>query len=291
MPAKHIVIKTKNPANWFGVEYNMNIYRGCSHGCIYCDSRSDCYRNPNFDTVKVKENALKVIRNDLQSKQTRGIIGTGAMSDPYNPVEKHLQLTRQALAFVNEFRFGLAIDTKSPLITRDLDLLQKVESHSAVIVKMTVTTADDDLCRKLEPYVAPTSERFAAIKTLSDGGIFCGILMMPILPFINDSEENITEILCQAKASGAKFVYPALGMTLRAGNREYYYEKLDQLFPGVKQQYIQMYGDRYNCPSSRAKELWPIFSETCKQLGLLYQMKDIIATYKKGYGTEQLSFF
>ncbi len=291
IPAKHIVIKTKSPAGWFGVNESMNIYRGCSHGCIYCDSRSDCYQNPNFDTVKVKEDALRVIHDDLQRKKVKGIVGTGAMSDPYNPVEKHLRLTRQALELLNRFRFGVAIDTKSPLVTRDVDVLRAIMAHSPVIVKMTVTTADDDLCRQLEPYVAATSERFAALKTLSDSGIFCGVLMMPILPFINDSEENIVGILQQAKAAGAKFVYPAMGMTLRSGNREYYYQKLEERFPGLKQQYIQVYGNRYNCSSLHAKKLWSVFLSTCNELGLLYNMTDIITAYQSGYRTEQLSLF
>ncbi|MCL2673993.1 MAG: radical SAM protein, partial [Defluviitaleaceae bacterium] len=200
VPAKTIVTRVKKPSSWFGAEYNMNIYRGCSHGCIYCDSRSECYRNFDFDTVKVKEDALRIIRDELRKKAKSGVIGTGAMSDPYNPLEQELQLTRHSLELINAFGFGVAIDTKSPLVTRDIDILQDIKQHSPVIVKLTVTTDDGGLCKKLEPNVATSSERFAAIKTLSDNGIYAGVLMMPILPFINDTDENISAIVTNAKA-------------------------------------------------------------------------------------------
>ena len=284
IPAKTIINRAKKPADWFGAEYNMNIYRGCPHGCIYCDSRSDCYRNDNFDTVKVKENALEMIRNELRRKVKTGTIATGAMSDPYNPLEKKLELTRNALELINAFYFGVAIDTKSALITRDIDILQDIRTHSPTIVKITITTAGDDLCKILEPRVALASERFAALKALAQNNIYCGVLMMPILPFINDTEENIRSILRQAKESGARFCYPALGMTLRSGNREYFYEKLDEHFPGLKDVYIKRYGSRYSCTSSKAKQLWGIFAEECEKLGMLYDMKAITSQYRMEWG-------
>lgn len=290
IPAKNIVTKTKKPAAWFGIDYNMNIYRGCSHGCIYCDSRSDCYRNTNFDTIKVKEDALRIIRDDLNRKLNRGVIATGAMSDPYNPLERELRLTRNALELINAYQFGVAVDTKSTLITRDIDILQDIKAYSPIIVKVTITAADDDLSGKIEPHAPASSERFAAVKALSEQGIYCGILMMPILPFINDTEENILGILNKAKEAGAKFVYPAFGMTLRRGNREYYYEKLNTLFPGLKQKYIARYDNRYYCASPKAKRLWALFAEQCERLGLLYSMKSITFQYKMGY-MEQLSLF
>lgn len=291
IPAKSIVIKTKKPGAWFGADYNMNIYRGCNHGCIYCDSRSDCYRNPSFDTVKVKENALRIIRDDLRRKVKTGVVATGAMSDPYNLFERELCLTRNALELINAYEFGVAVDTKSTLVTRDLDILQDIQAHSPVIVKMTITTADDKLCRKIEPNAAPSSQRFGALKELSSGGVFCGVLMMPILPFINDTEDNIREILCKAKESGARFVYPALGVTLRAGNREYYYQQLDRLFPQLKEKYIKSYGERYMCTSRKAEKLWALFQGECQRLGLLFDMKLIIRAYKLGYTQRQLSLF
>jgi len=291
IPAKTIVTKVKKPAEWFGIDYNMNIYRGCPHGCIYCDSRSDCYRDPNFSTVKVKENALQVIRDDLGRKVKKGVVATGAMSDPYNPLERSLKLTRNSLELINAFHFGVAIATKSTLVTRDIDILKDIKSHSPVIVKITITTCDDDLSQKIEPHVATSSERFAMLKELSDAGIYCGVLMMPILPFINDTEENIQGILQQAKEAGAKFVYPSFGMTLRQGNREYYYEKLDELFPQLKQKYRSMYENRYMCTSRKAKKLWELFVNLCNQHELIYSMRSITQSYKRGYQMQQLSFF
>ena len=287
--AKNIVHKTKAPAEWFGVDYNMNIYRGCSHSCIYCDSRSDCYRNTDFDTVKVKENALQIIRDDLRRKVRKGVVGTGAMSDPYNPFEQEMCITRNALELINAYGFGVSIATKGTLIERDIDILGDIKSHSPVIVKMTITTADDDLAKKIEPNAVSSSERFEVLRKLSAAGIFCGVLMMPILPFINDTEENIAQILHKAKESGARFVYPAFGVTLRQGNREYYYENLDINFPQIKQKYISSYGSRYICTSRNVKKLWDLFTELCNKYNLLYDMKAITGSYKQGYGISQLS--
>jgi len=282
VPAKNMVFRVKKPNSWFGAEYNMNIYRGCSHGCIYCDSRSDCYGNSDFDTVKIKDGALEKIRDDLRRKALKGVVATGAMSDPYNPMERELKLTRNALELLNAFEFGVAIDTKSPLVARDKHILCDIGEHSPVIVKMTITTADNDLCGILEPGAARTKERFEALKELSAEGIFCGVLLMPILPFINDTEENILAITRRAKESGAKFVFPAMGMTLRSGNREYYYEKLDEHFPGMKDKYIRQFGTRYQCSSIKAKKLWEVFKAECARLGLLSDMHSIIHNYKSG---------
>ncbi len=281
--AKHIIMNASLKSNWFGSDYNMNIYRGCSHGCIYCDSRSDCYKDPNFNVVKIKDNALPIIRDDLDSKVKKGVIATGAMSDPYNPFEKELQLTRHALELIDAYEFGVAIATKSDLVTRDIDILKSIKTHSPVIVKITITCADDNLCSTLEPNVASSSLRFAALKQLSDAGIFCGVLMMPILPFINDNEENVKEIVLKAYQAGAKFIYPSFGMTLRAGNREYYYDKLEQLFPGTKEKYIKTYQTRYSCTSRHAKKLYQIFTTECLKYGILYDMDQITLAYKKGY--------
>jgi DNA repair photolyase len=195
------------------------------------------------------------------------------------------------LELLNAYRFGAAIATKSALVARDIDILKDIQKHSPVIIKITITTADDDLCKMVEPGAPLSSERFSAVKSLSDNGIYTGILMMPILPFIEDMEENIINIVRLAKGSGARFIYPAIGMTLRAGNREYYYEKLDQYFPGVKEKYIKRYGERYNCVSPGAKKLWNIFAGECNSLNIRYAMKDIITDYKRGYWAKQLELF
>jgi len=289
IPAKTIVSRTDAPSTWFGVDYNMNIYRGCSHGCIYCDSRSECYRNVDFDTIKVKENALQIIRDELRRKVKTGVVGTGAMSDPYNPLEAELKLTRNALELMNAFGFGVSIDTKSALVTRDADVLADIKEFSPVIVKMTITAVDDDICGQIEPNVSVSSERFEALSRLADAGIFCGVLLGPVLPFLTDTEENIYGILRMAKEAGAKFVHTFMGMTLRAGNREYYYEHLDKLgLSNAKNAHMKRFGSRYECTSPKAKKLWSVFAAECERLGLLYDMRAIISHYKMGYGDRQM---
>lgn len=291
IPAKTLITRTKD-RNWFGTRYTMNIYKGCCHGCIYCDSRSSCYQIEDFDKVRAKENALTIIRQQLKGSMGKGVIGTGAMSDPYNPFEKEYRLTRGVLELINQYHFGVAIATKSHLIERDIDLLSQVNKHAPVIVKMTVTTHDDTLSRIIEPKVCLSSERLAAIKKISEAGIFCGILMMPILPFIEDSAENIITIVRLAAENGARFIYPAMGMTLRQDQREYFYQQLETHFPGIKEKYERQFGYSYWCISPKSKELWALFVESCKQYGLLYKMQDIIKAYQSGYWQEeQLSLF
>lgn len=236
---KEIEVKsiiTKNKDNWwFGADYNMNIYRGCCHGCIYCDSRSSCYRVENFDEVRVKVNALELLNSTLASKKSKGIIATGAMSDPYNPFEKSQKMSRGALEIIQRYGFGIAIATKSQLITRDADLLSEISRYAPVIAKLSITTADDNQAKIIEPQASSPSERFAAIEKLASHGIYSGVLMMPILPFIQDNEENIVSIVNKAYNSGAGFIYPMIGMTLRDGSREYFYQALDKHFPDIKQ--------------------------------------------------------
>lgn len=289
--ASTIVTRTKNNW-WFGTDYGMNIYRGCAFGCIYCDSRSACYRVEDFGRVRVKENALRLIRDDLRRKRNKGVIHTGAMSDPYTPAEKSLNLMRHSLELINAYRFGVAIATKSTLVTRDIDVLQDIRERAPVTVSITITTADDKLAKKIEPYACSSSARFAALKEMAEAGIFCGLLMMPILPFINDSEENIVAIVHQAHEAGAKYVYGHMGLTLRDGQREFFYDHLDKDFPGLKEKYISTYGKRYQANSPRSKHLYQVFKNECKKLGLLYKMEDITKEYQKdGFWAQQLSLF
>lgn len=292
IPAKTIVTKTKSQ-EWFGLDYNMNIYKGCCHGCIYCDSRSSCYGIEDFDRVRAKKDALQIIRDDLRRKVKKGVVGTGSMSDPYNPFEKELGLTRHALELVDAFGFGAAIATKSSLITRDMDVLNGIREHSPVLCKVTITAADDTLCRKIEPNVCPTSERLEAVGRLGDAGIFTGILLMPILPFLEDTRENVISIVRMANEAGARFIYAAFGMTLRENQRVWYYEKLKESFPeeGLVEKYRKVYGNQYECRSPRTKELWNSFRKECEKYGILYDMKSIIRAYKRGYEYNQLSLF
>lgn len=288
---KTIISGYRSNNSWFGTNYNMNIYKGCCHGCIYCDARSECYQIKDFDTVRAKENSIELINNELRGKRKKGVVGTGAMSDPYNPFEAKYKLTRSALEAINKYNFGAAIITKSDLITRDIDVLKEIKSHSPVLVKITITTADDNLCRKIEPNVSVSSKRFEAINKLSSNGIFTGILLMPVLPFIEDNNENILEIIRLSKESGANFIYPAFGVTLRQNQRDHFFSKLDETFPGVTQRYIKEYGFSYECRSKRAKELWSVFKSECDKAKILYRMGDIIEGYKKKYEVKQISLF
>ena len=289
VPAKTIVQKTKN-RYWFGTDYNMNIYRGCCHGCIYCDSRSDCYRVGEFGRVRAKENALTIIRENLRSKTKTGVVATGSMSDPYNPFEEDLRLTRRALELLSAYSFGVAIATKSPLVCRDADILLDIGSQAPALVKITITAADDATAQKIEPHAAPSSDRFASVEYLAGQGVFTGILLMPVLPYITDDDSNIRRIVQMASDSGAKFIIAAMGLTMRDGQREYFYDELDAHFPGIRQKYIKLFGLDYQCPSPREKELWALFKQECRQRNILYNMQDVINAYQSGYAT-QLKFY
>ncbi len=293
IPAKTIVTRTKAPDAWFGIDYNMNIYKGCCHGCIYCDSRSACYGIEDFDRVRAKENALEVIRDDLRRKVRTGIVGTGSMSDPYNPFEKELLLTRHVLELVDAFGFGAAIATKSDLILRDRDVLADIKEHSPVLCKITITAASDELSRRVEPGVCPSSARFEAVKALNEAGIFTGVLLMPVLPFLEDSEENVLSIVRKAHEAGARFIYAAFGMTLRENQRIWYYDRLREIFgeEELVERYRRTYGSRYECRSPRAGQLWKSFSSECGKYGILYDMKSIIRAYKREYEYSQLRLF
>ena len=293
VPAKTIVTKTKSSADWFGIDYNMNIYRGCCHGCIYCDSRSDCYGIDQFDKVRVKEDALRIIRDELRRKVKKGVVGTGAMSDPYNPFEQESELTRHALELIDAFGFGAAVATKSALLKRDMDVLLGIKEHSPVICKVTVTTMDNHLAKKIEPHVSLPSERLELIEALRNNGIFTGILMMPILPLLEDNEENIRSIVNAAHATGANFIYPSFGVTLRNNQREWFFDCIKEQFPeqDLVASYIRRYGNSYGCTSPHVKKLWAIFTKECERFGILYKMPDIIHSYKKNYEITQLSLF
>lgn len=288
--AKTILQKNKS-CEWFGNDYNMNLYKGCCHGCIYCDSRSECYRIDNFDTVRAKENCLEILRSELRRKIKTGVIGTGSMSDPYNPFEKELELSRKALMLIDAYHFGVTVITKSDLITRDIDIYKDISKHSPVLCNMTVTACDDRLSRVVEPNVCVSSQRFEALAKISQAGLKTGITLMPVLPFIEDNEQNILGIVKKAHECGVKYIYPAFGMTLRQNQRDYYYRKLDKLFPKMSDKYRSYYGERYSCVSPNAKRLWYAFSKECDRLGIIYKMEEIIEDYKRGYGDMQLSFF
>lgn len=272
----------------------MNLYRGCQHGCIYCDARSQCYQmNHVFEDIEVKENSIELLESALRSKRKPCMIGTGAMSDPYIPLELQLQMTRKSLELIDKYGFGVAIQTKSARILRDMDLLQSINSRAKAVVQMTLTTYDEELCRKLEPNVSTTRERVEALKQFRDAGIPTIVWLCPILPFLNDTPENIRGILdycIEAEVKG--IINFGMGLTLRDGNREYFYAQLDCHFPGFKEQYIRTYGNAYDIPSLRSRELLKLFHDTCQAHGIWHD-NDTIFRYMSQLEekTDQLSFF
>lgn len=248
----------------------MNLYRGCTHGCIYCDSRSKVYgMNHKFEDIEVKENSLELLKKELR-KRPQSMIGTGAMTDPYIPLEKHLEYVRKALNLIHDYGFGFTCITKSDLILRDLELLKRINEKTRVVVQMTLTTAEDDLCKILEPNVASTSRRVEVLNILKDAGIDTVVWLCPILPYINDTEENINSILDYCIESDVKGIFCyQMGTTLREGNREYFYEKLDEHFPGLKEKYIKNYGTAYSIPSPNNQKLMDIFKKRTSENGIL----------------------
>ena len=254
-----------------GGHCGMNIYRGCSHGCIYCDSRSRCYQFTHaFEDIEVKRNAPELLEKALKSKRNKCMIGTGAMSDPYMHCEAELGLTRKCLEIVKDHGFGIAIQTKSDLILRDIDLLDEINRSAKCVVQMTLTTYDDDLCKILEPNVCNTKRRIEVLEEMRKRGIPTIVWITPILPFINDTEDNLKNILDECIRVGVKGIIDfGMGLTLREGDREYYYAALDEHFPGMKERYIREYGNAYELPSPNAKILTDIFKRKCKVNGIL----------------------
>ena len=260
----------------------MNIYRGCTHGCIYCDSRSLCYgMNHIFEDIEVKTNGPQLLENTLKRKRKKCMIGTGAMSDPYIHLEEKLQYTRKSLEIIEKYGFGLAIQTKSNRILRDLDLLRSINNKSKCVVQMTLTTYDEELCKIIEPNVSTTKERFEVLKIMRDNGIPTVVWICPILPYINDTEENIRGILdycVEAKVKG--IIVFGIGLTLRDGNREYYYRNLDNHFKGLKEKYIRQYGNSYEAVSENHERLMKIIKETCEKNNIIFGVEEVFKYMK-----------
>lgn len=279
-----------SPAN------GMNIYRGCTHGCIYCDARSKCYNMlHSFEDVEVKSNANELLEDSLRRKRKKCMIGTGAMSDPYIHLENELEYTRKSLQLIEQYGFGISIQTKSNRILRDLDLLKKINSTTKAVVQTTLTTYDEDLCKIIEPNVCTTKERFEVLQIMKENNIPTVVWMTPILPFINDTEENLRGILnycIEAKVYG--ILCFGIGVTLREGDREYFYEKLDKHFPGLKEKYQKKYGYSYEIMSDSNNDLMKIFYEECKKHNIVCNSNDIfkyLHEFEEKEYMEQLSLF
>ena len=257
----------------------MNLYRGCSHGCIYCDSRSLCYQmNHPFEDIEVKENAVELLEDVLRRKRKKCMIGTGSMTDPYMPLEQKLGNMRRALEVIRRYGFGVTVLTKSDGILRDLDLLQSIHEQAKCVVQMTLTTYDEDLCRMLEPNVCTTARRFEVLKILRDAGIPTVVWMSPILPFLNDTPENIRGLLHMCTEAGVYGVVCfGMGLTLREGNREYFYSRLDRLFPGLKERYVRTYANHYEVSSPRSAELMELFHKICEERKIVHSNDRIFA--------------
>lgn len=274
----------------------MNLYRGCVHGCIYCDSRSKCYNMEHaFEDIEVKENAIELLEDALKRRRKTCMIGTGAMTDPYIPLEEEIENVRKALELAYRYGFGFTLITKSARVLRDLELLKKINERAKCVIQMTLTTADENLCRILEPNVSTTRERFEALKILQDAGIPTVVWLCPILPFINDTSENISAILDYCIDAGVYGIINfGMGLTLRDGNREYFYAQLDRHFPGMKERYIKSYGNRYELASPRNAELLELFHEKCENHGIVHnndRIFEYLNTLEPESGGGQMSLF
>lgn len=277
-------------------ENGMNLYRGCTHGCIYCDSRSRCYQfTHDFEDIEVKQNAPQLLEHSLRSKRKKCMIGTGSMCDPYMHCDEQLELTRKCLELIDYYEFGFAIQTKSDRILRDLDLLKSINRKAKCVVQITLTTYEEELCRTLEPKVCTTKRRFEVLQIMRENGIPTVVWMSPILPFINDTRENVEGILnycIQAKVYG--IINFGMGLTLRDGNREYFYDALDRHFPGMRERYHEKYGYAYEVTSIRNRELMGLFHAECKRNGIesnVGRIFEYLHEFPEGRGYEQLSLF
>lgn len=274
----------------------MNLYRGCSHGCIYCDSRSKCYHiEHDFEDIQIKENAIELLEKTLIHKRKKCMLSTGAMTDPYLPLEMEIGNVRNALSLAHQYGFGFTLITKSNRVLRDIDMLRKINDKTKCVVQMTLTTYNEELCKKIEPNVCTTKERFEVLKQLRDAGIPTVVWLSPILPFINDTEENLMGILnycIEAKVYG--IICFGMGLTLREGNREYFYQQLDRLFPKMKERYIQTYGYQYVLNSPKNSRLMKLFHKICSESGTVHdnnQIFEYLNTFEEKQCHQQLSMF
>ena len=274
----------------------MNLYKGCTHGCIYCDSRSKCYSmEHDFEDIEIKENAIELLENTLKRKRLKCMLGLGSMSDPYMPIENKIENTRKSLELAYKYGFGFSLITKSNCILRDIDLLKKINENTKCVVQITLTTYDEKLCRKIEPNVCSTKERFIVLKKLKEAGIPTIVWLCPILPFINDTEENINGILDYCIKAEVKGVLCfGMGLTLREGSREYFYKQLDILFPGIKEKYIRIYRNSFSINSLNNNRLMKLFHEKCEKNGIMHNNKNIfnyINSFEEKNKFSQLKLF
>jgi DNA repair photolyase len=263
----------------------MHIYRGCNHGCIYCYARSNYYeKTGNFDCIRAKKDALRIIRDDLKKKKKTGVVLTGGISDPYNPEEKEHKLTRNALELINAYRFGICVITKSDLVKRDTDILLDIKEHSPASVNFSITCSDDETCMKVEPFVSTTTKRFEAIEHLAKKGIITGVLMDPVIPYITDTVENIQEIVKKAKNYGANYIYISTLVTMADVQRGYFYQEAEKHYPGISDKYKEKFKNYYRCYPPQRKKLWNVFAEACDKEGINCDMQAANQMIRRNYG-------
>ncbi|ALS02256.1 radical SAM protein [Enterococcus silesiacus] len=288
--AKSILSKSRTN-EWFGTDYTMNLYKGCHHGCVYCDSRSECYQIDHFEKVRGKKQAIEILSKELSSKKKKGIVGTGSMSDPYNFFERSQKLTLRSLELFHHFGYGVSIATKSSLVTRDHQLLERIAQHSPVNVSLSVSTMDDELAKKIERAVSLPSQRLEAVRQLATSGIYTGVILMPMLPFLTDDWSTIELVVLKAAEAGAKYVYPFFGMTLRDRQKEHYFTFLAHYFPEILMKYKENYDRNYFCGIQNQAQITSKFYTLCDKLGMDYQMEKIIHNYQAPYVSNQGTLF
>lgn len=277
-PAKRLLTPVKQSAEHFFLSnYTLNLYRGCNHGCIYCDSRSECYQIERFDDVRVKENAIWMLRDELSRKRESGVVSMGAASDPYNRFEGKLRVTREAIKLLHTYGFGVGLSTKSALVARDADILGEIAKRSVTSISFSITASDQKVARFIEPQASSTSARFAAMAALAKNDVFTGTWLNPMLPFITDDEENLRNIIRRTKDSGGRYVICFFGVTLRTGDREYFYQALDRdpHYRQIKEKYVDTYGFDYECTSPNVKRLYDLYREECDKAGLYWNFAEL----------------
>lgn len=288
--AKNIITNCTPNINYLAFEYVMNLYRGCNHGCIYCYARSNYYeKTEHFEAIRAKKDALRIVRDDLQRKVKSGVVLTGGVSDPYNPEEEKHQLTRHALELINAFQFGICVITKSDLVIRDTDVFLDIKEHSPTNINFSITCAKDEMCKKVEPFVSTTSQRFKAIEQLTKQGIITGVLMDPLIPYITDTKENIQEMVKKAKYHGAKYIYFSDKVTMTDIQRDYFYQEAEKHYPGISEKYRKRFKEYYHCRSPYAKKLWNVFVEACEKENIIYDMRAANQIIRSGYNISILN--
>lgn len=282
--ATTVIRRCKPIWNYLWFDYAMEIYRGCSHGCIYCYARSNYYeKTDNFSNIRAKKDVLRIVRDELRRKVKTGVVLVGGVADSYNPKEKELKLTRNTLELLNAFNFGVCIITKSNLVTRDTDIFLDIKEKAPASVNFSITCADDELCKKIEPYVASSTERFKALEHLSKNGITTGVMMDPMIPFITDTKENVVEMVKKAKYYGASYMYLSTQVTMADIQREYFLQEAEKNFPGITEKFRERYKNYYRCWSYDAKKLWNIFVEACDKEDLRFNMRTINLAIQSKY--------